>query len=124
MLNTTGGPTDDVRVRQALAYAIDKQAIINDILKGTGVPATRPVPSVIDYAYNKNVQTYAYDPDKAKQLLTDAGYPNGFYHQFLGHAVWIRYAVATTDGRGDSGDVCAGRRASQHRSQRVGRLPG
>lgn len=82
VLNTTGGPTADVRVRQALAYAIDKQAIINDILKGTGVPATGPVPSIIDYAYNKNVQTYDYDPDKAKQLLTDAGYPNGFSTNF------------------------------------------
>ncbi len=82
VLNTTGGPTADVRVRQALAYAIDKKAIINDILKGTGVPATGPVPSVIDYAYNKNVQTFDYDPDKAKQLLTDAGYPNGFTTKF------------------------------------------
>jgi peptide/nickel transport system substrate-binding protein len=82
VLNTTGGPTKDVRVRQALAYAIDKQAIINDILKGTGVPATGPVPSVIDYAYNKNVQAYDYDPDKAKQLLSDAGYPNGFTTKF------------------------------------------
>ncbi len=81
-LNTTAGPTSDVRVRQALAYAIDKSAIINDILKGTGVPATGPVPSVIDYAYKKDVQTYDYDPDKAKQLLSDAGYPNGFTSTF------------------------------------------
>jgi peptide/nickel transport system substrate-binding protein len=82
VLNTTGGPTKDVRVRQALAYAIDKQAIINDILKGTGVPATGTVPSVIDYAYKKDVQAYAYDPDKAKQLLSDAGYPSGFTTKF------------------------------------------
>lgn len=82
VLNTTGGPTADVRVRQALAYAIDKDAIINDILKGTGVPATGPVPSVIDYAYKKDVQTYSYDPDKAKQLLSDAGFPNGFTTKF------------------------------------------
>jgi peptide/nickel transport system substrate-binding protein len=81
-LNTTAGPTSDVRVRQALAYAIDKNAIINDILKGTGVPATGPVPSVIDYAYKKDVQTYDYDPDKAKQLLSDAGYANGFTSTF------------------------------------------
>jgi peptide/nickel transport system substrate-binding protein len=82
VLNTTGGPTKDVRVRQALAYAIDKQAIINDILKGTGVPATGPVPSVIDYAYKKDVQTYDYDPDKARQMLSDAGYPTGFTTKF------------------------------------------
>jgi len=82
VLNTTGGPTKDVRVRQALAYAVDKQAIINDILKGTGLPATGPVPSVIDYAYKKDVQAYDYDPDKAKQLLSAAGYPNGFTTKF------------------------------------------
>jgi peptide/nickel transport system substrate-binding protein len=82
VLNTTTGPTADVRVRQALAYAIDKQAIINDILKGTGVPATGPVPSIIDYAYKKDVQAYDYNPDQAKQLLSDAGYPNGFSTNF------------------------------------------
>jgi peptide/nickel transport system substrate-binding protein len=82
VLNTTTGPTSDVRVRQALAYAIDKQAIINDILKGTGVPATGPVPSIIDYAYKKDVQAYDYNLDQAKQLLSDAGYPNGFSTNF------------------------------------------
>jgi peptide/nickel transport system substrate-binding protein len=82
VLNTSAGPTSDVRVRQALAYAIDKQAIINDILKGTGVPATGPVPSIIDYAYKKDVQAYDYNPDQAKQLLSDAGYPNGFSTNF------------------------------------------
>jgi peptide/nickel transport system substrate-binding protein len=82
VLNTNAGPTRDVRVRQAMAYAIDKNAIINDILKGTGVPATGPVPSVLDYAYKKDVTTYGYDPDKAKSLLNAAGLGNGFSTKF------------------------------------------
>jgi peptide/nickel transport system substrate-binding protein len=82
VLNTIAGPTSDLRVRQAIAHAIDKNAIINDILKGTGIPATGPVPSVIDYAYKKDVQQYAYDPDQARQLLSDAGYANGFNTTF------------------------------------------
>ncbi len=82
VLNTKAGPTKDPKVRQAMAYAIDKQTIIKDILKGWAVPATGPVPSVVEYAYNKDVNGYAYDPEKAKQLLKDAGYENGFQTKF------------------------------------------
>ncbi|GEM_PF-945309 len=79
-LNTKAGPTKNVKVRHAIATAIDKGALIKDILKGTGVPATGPVPSVIAYAYKK--EPSEYNPDKAKQLLREAGYPNGFSTKF------------------------------------------
>jgi peptide/nickel transport system substrate-binding protein len=80
VLNTKAGPTKDARVRRAIASAIDKQAIIKDILKGTAVPATGPVPSVITYAHKD--EPVSYDPDRAKGLLKEAGYAGGFRTKF------------------------------------------
>ncbi len=67
-------PWADVRVRQALNYAIDRQAIADTIFQGRAMPAgaSNPVPGWIDIA------PYPYDPDMARQLLADAGYPDGF----------------------------------------------
>jgi len=76
-LNTTVKPFDDVRVRQAVNYAVDKEGLTNDILQGSAVPATQPLPAA-SWSYNPNVAGYPYDPDKAKQLLSDAGYADGF----------------------------------------------
>src|SRR3990170_2216084 len=63
----------DKRVRQAIAYAIDKQEIVDGVLFGLGSPATGPyVPHT--WAYNANVKKYEHNPEKAKKLLTDAGW--------------------------------------------------
>ncbi|GAA1007736.1 ABC transporter substrate-binding protein [Acrocarpospora pleiomorpha] len=70
-------PFDDPRVRQALNYAIDRKAIASDLLLGTAVPETQTVPAA-NPAYDANDDHYSYDPAKAKQLLADAGYPDGF----------------------------------------------
>ncbi|MEA2594071.1 MAG: peptide/nickel transport system substrate-binding protein, partial [Thermomicrobiales bacterium] len=70
------------KVRQAIAHAIDKQSIIHDILKDTGVVATGPIPSSISYAYTDQVPQYAYDPEKAKALLAEAGHADGFETRF------------------------------------------
>ncbi len=75
--NTEKKPFDDKRVRQALTMAIDKQAIINAIFQGAGKVAKNPIPPTL-WSYNDEVQDYPYDPEKAKQLLAEAGYPNGF----------------------------------------------
>ncbi len=75
-MNTQRKPFNDQRVRQALNYAVDKQAVLNVIAKGYGTELTAPIAkSVIGYAAQK---PYPYDPAKAKQLLAEAGYPNGF----------------------------------------------
>ncbi len=66
----------DRRVRQALAYAIDKQEIIDGILLGQGVEATGPFKPDM-WAYNGNVRRYEYDPEKAMALLKDAGFERG-----------------------------------------------
>lgn len=77
-LNTQKKPFSDVRVRRAANMAINKDAIAKDILKGTATAALGPIPPAITWAYTDQVTKYAYDPDKAKKLLTEAGYPNGF----------------------------------------------
>ncbi len=77
MLNSVQeGPLQDVRVRQALNYGVDKQAFIDGVLEGLTVPASQPV-SRVATGYNPNIQPYPYDPGKAKALLAEAGFPNG-----------------------------------------------
>ncbi len=67
-------PWADTKVRQALNYAVDREAIAESIFHGEAIPAgaPNPVPGWID------VEPYPYDPDMAKQLLEEAGYPDGF----------------------------------------------
>lgn len=63
----------DKRVRQAIAYAIDKSELVDVVLFGLGSPATGPyVPNT--WPYNPNVKKYDYNPEKAKQLLKEAGW--------------------------------------------------
>jgi peptide/nickel transport system substrate-binding protein len=70
-------PTADVRVRQALNYATDKQAMIQVLTYGFGVPQQTYMPISTPMAYGKG-EPYPYDIAKAKQLMAEAGYPNGF----------------------------------------------
>ncbi|CRH37702.1 glutathione ABC transporter substrate-binding protein GsiB [Pantoea ananatis] len=75
-LNVTQKPFDNPKVREALEYAINRQALVKVAFAGYATPATGIVPPSIEYA-----QTYPpipYDPAKAKALLKEAGYPNGF----------------------------------------------
>jgi peptide/nickel transport system substrate-binding protein len=62
----------DKRVRQALAYATDKDQLVNLILRGLGSPAYAPS-APISWAYSDQVSKYQYDPEKAKRLLKEAG---------------------------------------------------
>ncbi len=65
----------DVRVRQAIAHAIDKKALIDTVWHGLGKPATGPIPSTLKTFYNPGVPQYSLDPARAEKLLDDAGYP-------------------------------------------------
>jgi peptide/nickel transport system substrate-binding protein len=73
----------DARVRQALNYGTDRAAIAHALFPDTGTPTQQPtVPGA--YGYDASLDsTYPYDVNKAKQLLSDAGYPNGFSLQLV-----------------------------------------
>ncbi len=76
-INVKDGPQKDVRVRQALNYAVNKDAIVKTILGGFVPVASGPAPSVA-FGFDPQMKPYAYDPAMAKKLLAEAGYPNGF----------------------------------------------
>jgi peptide/nickel transport system substrate-binding protein len=74
--NYTKPPFDDIRVRQAFMHAIDRQAIKDTLYPGDlGTLATSPLPP--GYFGHKPLELPEYDPEKAKKLLAEAGYPNG-----------------------------------------------
>lgn len=79
--NTKKPPFSDVRVRRAANYAVNKQDLIKYMFFGVGEPARGPIPPVLPAA-NPNVPDYAYDPEKARALLAEAGYPDGFEASF------------------------------------------
>lgn len=72
-----GAPTTDVRVRQALNYAIDRESIARNILGRPGLAAGQPAASGT-FGHDPSLPPFPYDPAKAKRLLAEAGYPNGF----------------------------------------------
>ncbi|RYC48495.1 glutathione ABC transporter substrate-binding protein GsiB [Pectobacterium zantedeschiae] len=75
-MNVTQKPFDNPKVRQALNYAINKDALIKVAFSGYATPAEGPLPSSIDYSVKYH--PWPYDPAKARELLKEAGYPDGF----------------------------------------------
>jgi peptide/nickel transport system substrate-binding protein len=71
-------PFLDKRVRQALNYGVDKDAIVKDVMLGFGQKLRGQIVGPDGFGFNESLNAYPYDPTKAKQLLTDAGYPTGF----------------------------------------------
>jgi len=69
-------PMRDVRVRRALNYAVDKDAI-SALMPDGAAPSGQPAPSGV-FGHDPSIQPYPYDPDRARALLAEAGYPQGF----------------------------------------------
>jgi peptide/nickel transport system substrate-binding protein len=76
LMNVTVKPFDDLKVRQAISYAVDRQQIIDLALNDVAKPWYSPVPEGF-FGATTDVPKYEHDVNKAKQLLADAGYPNG-----------------------------------------------
>lgn len=70
-------PFDNVKVRQAVNYAINKDAIVKGAYQGFASVGTGPLAAGLN-GFNKDLKAYEYNPEKAKQLLAEAGYPQGF----------------------------------------------
>jgi glutathione transport system substrate-binding protein len=75
-MNVTKKPFDNLKVRQAINYAINKEALAKVAFNGYAFPAEGVAPQGVDYAVK--MAPWPYDVAKAKQLLAEAGYPNGF----------------------------------------------
>jgi len=86
-LNNMRKPFDDPRVRLALNYAIDKQVFSKVVFSGYSDPMDSPLPPLLGF-YQKQ-GSYPYDPAKAKALLAEAGYPNGFQSTITGLAATL-----------------------------------
>ncbi len=76
----TTEPFNNLKVRQAFNYAVDRVAIVNNILNGQGSPGTKgitpKIPTFNNYDFSR-IKGYSFDPALARQLLAEAGYPNG-----------------------------------------------
>ena len=75
--NTEKAPFDKKEVRQAIAYALDINSMINAVYMGAATPANSPVAPAV-FGYNPDIKAYEQNIEKAKELLAQAGYPNGF----------------------------------------------
>ena len=73
----------NVTVRQALNYAIDRETVSEVLYRGIAVPLGQPF-SPGGFGYDPSNQPYPYDPDRARELLAEAGYPDGFFAKLRG----------------------------------------
>jgi peptide/nickel transport system substrate-binding protein len=74
---TGKNPLMDVRVRQAIYLGIDEEAIVKHVMNNAAVPASQFYPNAV-FGYDDSIKRPAYNPEKAKALLKEAGYPDGF----------------------------------------------
>lgn len=75
-LDLSQAPMNNVHVRRAIAWAINRQDIVNHVLHGLGVISKGPISPVVGWAYDPNIQTYSYDPAKARAEIAQSGLSN------------------------------------------------
>ncbi|MDW0616403.1 ABC transporter substrate-binding protein [Mannheimia haemolytica] len=86
-LNSTKPALNNAKVRQALHYATDKKAIVEAVYQGGGTVASNPFPDSV-LGYNPNLPQYEFNLEKAKALLTEAGFADGFETE-----IWVQPVV-------------------------------
>jgi peptide/nickel transport system substrate-binding protein/oligopeptide transport system substrate-binding protein len=91
--NTQMTPFDDWRVRQAFNYAVDKEVIVREITRMGNVPAVGALPPWL-LGYDPDLQGYDYNPAKAREILAEAGYPNGTGFPVV--QIWSSHQAAST----------------------------
>ncbi|AAP95205.1 peptide transporter [[Haemophilus] ducreyi] len=89
--NTEKAPFNHIKVRQALNLAVDKKAIIDIVYQGGGIAAKNPLPPTI-WGYNDSIPESEYNIEKAKKLLSEAGYPNGFETE-----LWVQPVIRASN---------------------------
>lgn len=82
MMNTEKKPFDNTLVRRAVNHAIDKEVLVSNVSKGFSIPAKTPLPPSM-WGHNKKITDYIFSPEKAKELLAQAGYKNGFETELM-----------------------------------------
>ena len=75
--NMEGTPFADIRVRKAIAHAINQEEVIAKVMRGQAT-LSHQIPDIATVGYDSSIKRLGYNPDMAKKLLADAGYPNGF----------------------------------------------
>lgn len=102
-MNNEKPPFDNIKVRQAISYAVPYETIIQNVLNGYGIQLTSPIPEGTPY-HTDEFFTYKTDPERAKELLAEAGFPDGFDTTFTipndvaeakEGAVWIQSALSS-----------------------------
>lgn len=93
-LNNTVEPLDNKKVRQALNYAIENQIVVERVLSNKAYPATGPLQSS-SAAFNPDLVAYPYNPERARELLREAGYADGFELEVMATAAGSLVVEAT-----------------------------
>lgn len=93
--NESGSPLANPKVRLALNYGIDVNSLIKNVLNGVGAPLSSYISSYYPYGVNKDLKPYGYDPARARKLLAEAGYPNGFDTTLYSSSDWPKEIAET-----------------------------
>jgi len=101
MVNHRKEPFSDARFRQALYYAIDRQALVDTVLRGYGIIASPGLLAPDNELCNPDVEEYAYDPARAEELMKEIGYiRDGQYFSKDGDQLEMEMLITSTDERG------------------------
>ena len=93
--NEPGSPLSNPKVRLALNYGLDVNSLIKNVMHGVGAPLSTYISSYYPVGVNKELKPYGYDPAKAKKLLAEAGYPNGFETTIYSSSDWPKEIAET-----------------------------